>query len=415
MNTIELLSSFAAFSPVAKTELCGILTNYLTKEMCNERDLGVLASIPYIIGSYMGKQRISYPEMPDYTRVREIVQILVKVGELLAPRITELTDDQFALLCGGLASCELPVSGALAITSFVDCVEEEYLVRRVNRGGIENVIDVLRFLDKMNRGEAVIRQISEIILGLKSSIDVSGAVDIGVLLSNMVKLPADLQSELNKIIFQNIDNYNDIGNLATYLFNTFCQDKQLLRKYIEKIETLKYVHTKDYQAVRKLKTYIEIKYSDILTEEFTEKLDAKKYFYTARKLLESNEELKNDMITQGFTYIQSYLRFRCINSYLYSDYDYVHIAWMPEKLALQFALPHYHLLGKYTPDTRLWKDPPKTYCIRNDFHIKNKWLELLGWQTLSVNYHDLLENYPNKEARDEDIRNQLRSHNISPY
>lgn len=415
MNSIELLSSFAAFSPMAKTELCDLLTNYLTKEMCSETDLGVLASIPYITGSYMGKQRISYPEVPDYTRTREIVQILMKVGELLAPRITELTDDQFALLCGGLANCELPVSEVLAISSFVDCVEEEYLVRRMNRGSVENVIDVLRFMDKMNRGEAVVGQISEIILGHKSSLNVSGAVDIGVLLSNMIKLPTNLQSELNNVISNSIGEYNDIGNLATYLFNTSCQDKQLLRKFIDKVETLKCVQVRDYQSVRKLKIYIEKKYSDILTDEFTEKLEAKKYFYTARKLLENNEELQNEMITQGFTYIQSYLRFRCINSYLYSDYDYVHIAWMPEKLALQFALPHYHLLGKYVPDTRLWKEPPKTYLVRNDFHIKNKWLGLLGWRVLSVNYHDLLENYPSKESRDEDIRHQLHFHSISPY
>ena len=92
----------------------------------------------------------------------------------------------------------------------------------------------------------------------------------------------------------------------------------------------------------------------------------------------------------------------------------MHFAWMPQRIGLMVALPQFHLIGKWEEDNRIIKDSKRKFKISNSFELKCKWLELLGFNIIRMNYQEVTESNEPREVRDKKLLDLLKPLNILP-
>ena len=87
---------------------------------------------------------------------------------------------------------------------------------------------------------------------------------------------------------------------------------------------------------------------------------------------------------------------------------------MPQKIGIMLAMPKLHLIGKWEEDFRIVKEPQRKFKIANGFEIRCKWLELLGFKIIRMNYQEVSENSKTKNDRDKKFLEFLKPLGISP-
>ncbi|CAG9335025.1 unnamed protein product [Blepharisma stoltei] len=403
MTAIELISTIGAYGSTVNDEFYETAAQLLVKELQAEENLDVISVAPYVVSNSFRHESKIIP-IKIIPKQQEIsVKFLEAITPLVLNRLTEFSDDQLATICGGIAGSNAPVKLRNRIHALTDSIEEEILTRRMNRMSITQMVDVVKGFTNVNLGtEKLFSNLRGKLLEKGDDLDFDSALDLGCSLSLREPISNDLQKKINsKIPITPEMKKRYLQKMSTYLFNVNSKDERMLKAYTNYIESLKYVSEYDYQYVRKMKFHIGKSFPKLLSDEFIEKYEKKGFLFMGPRLIEDIDEYQCVYMDRFKNWVTSHLRYKAAAPYLYSNHESLQCAIMPQKVALFCAFPDFWLKGKYEYDDRLVKEPKLKYEFTNEFEIKCRWLELLGWKVAKLNYHDLAENVESWQERDQ--------------
>lgn len=416
MTSIELVSTLSSFGKLSSPEFYEKTVNLLITEMKQEEDLDVISIAPYVVSNSYRDPLPPHPVRIDPKQQEIAVKFLQEMTPKILDRLTEFSDDQLSSICGGIAGSQASVKLRAKIHLLADSIEQEILIRRLNRFNITNLVDVVKGFANVNLGsEKLFENLRGKILEKGQDLDFDTAIDLGSSLS----LREPISKELQKIINSKLSIKTDmkkkyLQKLSIYLFNTQSKDETLLRSYVDYIENLKYVNILDYQHVRKMKYHIEKVNIKLINEDYGEKLEEKGYLFIGQRLCEHNPEVESKYFDKMRNWINCHLKYKCAHNYLFENHETMQFGFMPQKVALMTAFPDFSLRGKYVYDDRLVKDPKYKYQTTHEFEMKCRWLELLGFKVAKLNYHDLVENMETWQDRDQLLIGCLSNMGIPP-
>lgn len=413
MNSLELVSVLLGYGSNVTLDFYEEIMNSLYKEILQENDLNTLAMSLYAVCNSYNPTVVSIPATKDPKHSLLCSRFVSIVSPKLIDRITEFSDDQFATICAGIGGNGVNFEDIPVAYPLVDAIETEVINRRGKRMAIENLVDVASGFFNSNLGsEDLAKLLTGKIMEKKKELNYFTGVDYALSLSQREVCNKDLLFTVNTLIKNNIET-QDFLKITKYIINTECKDEDLIKKLITCINSYKFFHKSHYYDLKKLQYYLNKHLSHLVPQEFVDKVEFCGYEFIATKFLDNNLEV-NTSYYKEFNNWMLYLNQSCLGPYVYSNHDWFHWAWMPQKVAIMLAMPKFHLVGKWEEDHRIIKEPKRKFKISNGFETRCKWLEMLGFKVIRINYQDLAENAVSKAQRDSNMTEFLKQLGITP-
>lgn len=401
MTCLELISVLTAFSSTASAEFYTEALSCLHKEIATETDLSTLAMSVYTVFTYYNHPKAPIPTIKDPAHSVFCKTFIELISPVLIDKVTEFSDDQFATICAGLGKASIEFSSIDAIYPLTDALQSDLLHRRVKRMTLDNLVDVASGFFYNNLGsDELYKGILGKVMEKRKEFNYNNAVDFAMAISQREICNKEILNITNGLIKQNMGS-EDYVKISKYAVSTECKDEEILKKLVENT-TKKNMPDYEYQDIKKLQYYLNRFYKNLVTDEFIERLEKTGYLFNGGRYKTHSTEIN----TKQFKEFERWLQFLdqpIIGPYSYSNHDYFHWAWMPQKIGLMLAMPKYHLIGKWEVDTRIIKEPKRHYKIANSFEIRCKWLELLDFKVIRMNYQEVSENANSKTERDKNF------------
>lgn len=399
MNAVELISVLAAYSSTMDFNFYEKLMNLLAQESKSEDDLNVLAAGVYVVNRYYTEDRTFIPLIANKA-VPELINNVTKVlSSRLIDHITELTDDQFSLICAGIGRVGLGYKNIDTLYPLSDALQEDLVARRLSRMSFHNLIDVTSgFFHSNLAQDPLAKSLIEKLQEKKSEINYDNGIELVQAINSRQICPEDLTKQVNSLIKSEMVP-EDYIRLTEYIFNTNCKDETLLAGHMKMIMANKPFPLHYFDRLKRHKYHVKKYFPELVKDEFVERLEKAGYLYDGLRLIKNDEIYLNPHFLQVKKWIKC-LGFDNVSQHLHNGHEIVDFAVKPQNVAIQVALPKYHLIGKWEDDLRIVKEPKRKFKIANHFEYKCRWLELLGFKVVKLNYHELSENAESKEARD---------------
>lgn len=407
MNAVELVSLLTAYGNSHTKEFYAALISQLLSEIKAEENLDVLSVGLYAINSHFNTDRKFIPLLKDPTHSKAVKDFTDIVSPKIIEKVTEFTDDQFATICAGIGKVGIGFPNIERLYNLTDNLKEDFLRRRIQRMSLENLIDVAAGFFYTNLApDDLARAITEKITEKKSQLNYFTAVDCALALSARQPCSEELLKHINTLVKSEMAK-EDYLKISTYIFNTQCKDEEILSKHMKHVIASRPIPSHNYEVLKKHKFYLERYSKHLVTDEFIQILENSGYLYNANRLLNDQEEFNNEHFENAENWFRC-LRINHKSRHLHNNHEVLHFAIKPQNVAIQIALPKFHLIGKWEEDMRILKEPKRKFKISNQFENKCRWLELLGFKVIRINYQEIAENCESKEMRDKNFLDLLR-------
>jgi hypothetical protein len=407
MNSIELFSLLTGYSSTMNEKFYVKLMNHLVSETKCEEDLNVLATGMYVVNSFYPVDKTLTPLVKSHvpeTMIQQVSQVLVN---RLLDRVTELTDDQFATICSGISRVGLGYKHIETLYPLTDALQEDLMHRRINRMSFENLIDVTSGFFWSNLAQDnIAKPLVEKILEKKEMLSYDNGFEVVQAINARQPCPEVLVKKVNELIKDGMAS-EDYMRITDYIFNTQCKDEELISKHLKFSLKNKPFPVHHFEALKKHQYYLKKYFKHLINDDFTEALARTGYLFDGQRLFKNTEIYENEHFLQVKTWIKT-LGFENICQHLHNGHEIIDFAIKPQMVAIQVALPKYHLIGKWEEDTRIIKEPKRKFKIANHFDNKSRWLELLGFKVIRLNYQEMSENAETKGERDKNFMDFLK-------